>query len=104
MVLPQYACGLHCSSAGCNNAVFIMCNRHTASVWEDVAADGGCVPAGPLNGTELLILLKILTMGFFFLFYAFYFNKKNLSSQGDAYQDMLWQRKPLPFIISKHFL
>lgn len=55
-----------------------MCNRHTALVWEDAADDGGCVPVGPLNGTELLILLKMATMGIFFLFYAFYFNKKNI--------------------------
>lgn len=78
MVLPQYACGLHCSAAGYDNAVFIMCNRHTALVWEDAADDGGCVPVGPLNGTELLILLKMATMVFFPLFYAFYFNKKNI--------------------------
>lgn len=56
--------GLHCSAAGCDNAVFIMCSRHTALVWGDAAADGGCVPVGPLNGTELLILLKIATMVF----------------------------------------
>lgn len=56
--------GLHCSAAGCDNAVFIMCSRHTALVWGDAAADGGCVPVGPLNGTELLILLKMATMVF----------------------------------------
>lgn len=78
-----------------------MCNRHTGSVWEDAAAEGGWVTVGPLNGTQLLILLKMATMGFF-LFDAFYFNlkkKKHLSTQDDAYQHILWQRKPLPFII-----
>lgn len=82
----------------------IMCNRHMALVWEDAAADGGYVPVGPLNGTELLILLKMATMVFFPCFMHFISIKKNLSSQGDAYQHILWQRKPLPFIISKHFL
>lgn len=51
-----------------------MCNRHSASVWEDAAPDDGCVPGGPLNGTELLIPLKMASKGFF-LFDAFYFNK-----------------------------
>lgn len=78
MVLPQYACGLHCSAAGYDNAVFIMCNRHTALVWEDAADDGGCVPVGPLNGTELLILLKMATMVFFPCFMHFISIKKNI--------------------------
>lgn len=50
-----------------------MCNRHTGSVWEDAAPEGGWVTVGNSQWHSTVNSFKDGYNGFF-LFDAFYFN------------------------------